>query len=869
MFKNKNYWLISFIFTIGITFSLVLYFTLDKWERVDRQHAFQTQAQTITYSIETELKHFTTALSSIADFIQLSPNLTREQFRQVSTNHLNRYPGILAFSWNPMVLNEKRGDFINRLTRAGFTDADIKRASPNGQMITEQQQGYYFPVYYIEPLSRFRPILGFNLTSERIRHQAVKQAFNQKSMTATEKLLLVDQADKVTGVLLVLPIFENTNNAQTSVQRGVLLEAINLDTLFSQSLLEIYQNKFNLLVLDTSSTFEKSVLYRPTDVDIPDEEIRQLLTNEHANFVGTRTMNFANKRLKIVVLPKTKIIEFTLFSVAWIAYIGSLIFTFLVCHYWLKRHHSTLEAVVNARRYAIANKKLSDEIIERLKVEKKLVKFAHAFQLSADGINLLTTDGNYTYCNKASIELYGYQPDEMESLHYYDINQASEIQELNLLDLVKRQENWHGTYPQTRKDGTKFPASISLSLIKDETGNEIGVLEITRDMTEVTLIETQLQQAKKMEALGTLAGGIAHDFNNVLASILGNSEMIIMSNIDASKTRGYVGNIQESCARAADLVKQIMTFSRMETMQMTTIDLAKTVNDALILIRASLPANIHISCSIDSHCQPIKGDETQIHQILLNLCANASQAIGEAGGTIAIDLQQEFTLSHDNQKIAKDQVRLSITDTGNGISKDNLSKIFDPFFTTKKVGEGTGLGLAVVNSIIESHEGEVEVKSEPDQGTSFIITFPTCPSKRVDNVAAKPLSEPEEKRDPAQKHVLIVEDEPHISKLYREFINEYGYTTTVCEDGKQALDVFNADNHIDLVLTDQAMPHVTGKELSIILLKRNPKLPIIMCTGYSEVISEELAQEIGIKHYFLKPVSLTKLMDTIDNLLKE
>jgi PAS domain S-box-containing protein len=867
--KYKNYWVIFWIFLLGISFSLVVYITLQKWEKVDQQLAFQSQAQSTVHSIENEFNDFTNALYSFGDFFQLSENITREQFTLYSQSHLARYPSILLFSWNPMVLSAEREEFSVKMASEGFSGVEIRKATPDGKLIAQDKRGYYFPVYFIEPLQSLTHLLGFDLAANDERHQALKTAFGQQRLIVTEKVFIAFEEDSFDGLLLILPIFEKNSSgvADEKKKRGVLVEAINLINFIDNALSPTDKELFDIIVVDYDGSEGRKILYDSYATALSKHDIDQLVKNPKQDDYWVQSIEFENRKFSIVVIPKNELSPFNVISISWFGFIGSLILTFICCYYWLKRHHTTLEIVIRAKQYSKANHQLSQEIIERLKVEKRLIKFAHAFQLSADGINLLDMNGDYTYCNQASVALYGYNTREMHDLHYYDINQDPAIKELDLLTQVSRQGSWHGEFDQTRKDGTKFPASLSLSLIKDDTGSEIGILEITRDISETTQLEAELQQSRKREALGTLAGGIAHDFNNILASILGNSEMIIMSKIDPQKTESYISNIQESCVRAADLVKQIMTFSRMETMQLHTIDLAKTINNALTIIRASLPANIHISSSINPYCASIKGDETQIHQILFNLCSNASQAIGENGGTIAIDLHQEDTLSYDNQKVPKEQVRLSITDTGKGISAENVSKIFDPFFTTKKVGEGTGLGLAVVKSIIESHEGEISVKSVPDQGASFIITFPTC-----ENAKAKP-PEPEitieKKPESANKHVLIVEDEPHISKLYQEFIKEFGYQTTVCEDGQQALAAFDdPNNSIDLVLTDQSMPKITGKELSIILLNKQPNLPIIMCTGYSELINEDVAKDIGIKHYFLKPASLTKLMTVIDNLLK-
>ena len=360
-----------------------------------------------------------------------------------------------------------------------------------------------------------------------------------------------------------------------------------------------------------------------------------------------------------------------------------------------------------------------------------------------------------------------------------------------------------------------------------------------------------------------MAAGIAHDFNNILAAIIANTELMLLNKLVEVHDEKHLNNILDASQRAANLVKQIMTFSRMETVKFRSIDLIQVVDDALNIVRATLPANIRIEKNFSQSNCKIMADTTQIHQIILNLCTNAYHAMKESDGVITVGISVPNETSFDVNNREKKQIQLSIADTGKGISLDVQEKMFDPFFTTKGVGEGTGLGLAVVNGIIENHFASISVDSTLEVGTCFTIVFPAC--QEIDqHKKAAGIPVIIDSTAIQNKHILIVEDELEIAKLYQEFLQEIGYTITIREDGAEALATYlNPNNHFDLVITDQAMPNLTGKELCIELLQLSPELPIILLTGFSDVITEDEAQQIGIAHYLMKPLSLLTLHATI------
>lgn len=400
-------------------------------------------------------------------------------------------------------------------------------------------------------------------------------------------------------------------------------------------------------------------------------------------------------------------------------------------------------------------------------------------------------------------------------------------------------------------------------------GEFLGYIGSCLDIHEQKELKHQLNQSQRMEALGTLAGGVAHEFNNILAAILGNTEMCIMELAEDSKEMQYLIPISNGVKHAANLVKQILTFSRMETTSLKPVNISIVVEDALQMVRSTLPANVEIRQNIQKDSFNVMADTTQIHQILLNLCINAYQAMEETGGVLKVSLKRivcdvcPHTYCHDKSKLGC--LELTVTDNGYGISSKDLNKIFDPFFTTKEVGKGTGLGLAMVHGIIEKHHGQITVGSEIGKGSTFKIFFPAVKEEEIPLELIK-----DDFVRKGEGHILIVEDEPSLVRMYQTFLEKLGYGVTICGNGYDALQFFKENpSRYDLVFTDQAMPNMTGKQLSQELLKIQPGVPIILYTGHSDAISEEEAIAIGIRKYFMKPVELKTLSQTIEECLKE
>ena len=394
------------------------------------------------------------------------------------------------------------------------------------------------------------------------------------------------------------------------------------------------------------------------------------------------------------------------------------------------------------------------------------------------------------------------------------------------------------------------------------------ILETEQAQEKNKLLESRLIQAQKMEAIGTLAGGIAHDFNNILGTVIGNAELALYSLEEGDDPSAKIKQILVAGARAEDLVRQILNFSRQTGRKLKPIGLGPIVKEALKLLRASLPANIEIRQDIKNGSDPVLADATQIHQVLVNLCTNAGHAMRGHEGVLSVELKSEELVQGEILGYADlapgRYQRLTVSDTGHGVEAEIIDKIFDPFFTTKRIGEGTGLGLSVVHGIVRGHGGAITVYSEPGKGTVFNVYLPLAGQDR----AGEDLP-----REQALKHgterILFVDDEKDLVQVGQEALRFLGYKVTALTSSLEALEVFEADPAgFDLVISDQNMPRLTGLELARKMLDLRPNLPIILNSGFRDKRLMEKAAGLGIDQVLTKPIKLLDMSTAIREALE-
>ncbi len=398
------------------------------------------------------------------------------------------------------------------------------------------------------------------------------------------------------------------------------------------------------------------------------------------------------------------------------------------------------------------------------------------------------------------------------------------------------------------------------------TDGSVSKLTVFRDLTEIKKLEIRLRQAQKMEAIGTLSGGIAHDFNNILFPIVGHTEMLLEDIQEDGPIRNSLKEIFTSALRGRDLVQQILTFSRQEKNELTLIKIQPIIKEVLKLIRATIPTTISINQNLQPNCGAIKADPTRIHQIIMNLTTNAYHAMEANVGELKVSLKEinlnEYDLIEPDLKPGL-YACLSVSDTGIGMNKDVLNRIFEPFFTTKEKGKGTGMGLSVVHGIVKSMNGAIQAYSEPGKGTQFHVYLP------VIGIAFEN-QEPQIKESliGGSENILLVDDEEAVILMEKQILNRLGYQVVSFTNSEEALEVFKSDSDkFDLVITDMAMPKIPGDKLAVELIKIRPDIPILLCTGFSESMTDEKIKSLGIKELLMKPISINDLAQKIRKIL--
>ena len=505
--------------------------------------------------------------------------------------------------------------------------------------------------------------------------------------------------------------------------------------------------------------------------------------------------------------------------------------------------------------------------IDRKRAEEERVRLATAIENAAEGVLIMDEKGSIQYANPAFETITGYSLEESKGKISRILKSGKKGAKYNkeIWDKISNGEIWNGYISSKKKNNSSYEEEITISPIRDEGGKIINYVAIRRDVTEQKRLADQLRQSQKMEAIGTLAGGIAHDFNNIIGAISGYTELT-MDDVTNENSLRNLQQVLKASHRAKDLVQQILAFSRLTEQEWKPLQICSIVKETLKLLRASLPATIEIRQDIQSNSSLILADPIQIHSLMMNLSTNAHHAMLEKDGILEVTLKEveigaEMALLHQELAPGK-YIRLSVSDTGTGINPEIMDRIFDPYFTTKEVGEGSGMGLALVHGIVKNHHGEITVESELGKGTIFSVFLPVIQkevkdkTKKVGNIPG------------GDETILYVDDEKNLVRVSKQRLERLGYTVVGTMDSIEALKIFTKDpDYFDLIITDQTMPKMTGAELAQKVLKIRPDIPIILSTGYSELISKEKSKAMGISEFIMKPLFAEEIATLIRSVL--
>ena len=504
-----------------------------------------------------------------------------------------------------------------------------------------------------------------------------------------------------------------------------------------------------------------------------------------------------------------------------------------------------------------------------------------------EGTLLIDASGDILWLNKAAMQLYEFATPEETFISLQQFQKRYKVRHPDGRELPLSEDKPafralrgecvidHQLWVTNTLTGKEWFGSFNAMPILDKRGQVtqavITVVDITdriRAEESRKRLELALQQTQKMESIGTLAGGIAHEFNNILGIIIGNNEFVMEDLPAWSSARKSAEEIRVASFRARDVVKQLLLFSRKDESMTAPMDVKQVITESMKMIRSSIPANIEISQNIADDVPSVLGNATQINQILINLCSNAADAMLQTGGLILIELNSEVLgetsqFSHLNLPAGR-YIKLKVRDTGCGMDRKTLERVFEPYFTTKEIGKGTGIGLAVVHGIVESHNGIIWAESAPGEGTAFTILFPAYHGQ-VQQAAERKITVPA-----GSEKILIVDDEALLLNLGKRRLEQLGYSVIGATNPREALEIFKADpDSFDLIITDMAMPHMTGEQLVSEIFKIRPKIPTILCTGYSEMISAEKARQLGFSAFVLKPIDKTEFAVIVRKVLDE
>ena len=480
------------------------------------------------------------------------------------------------------------------------------------------------------------------------------------------------------------------------------------------------------------------------------------------------------------------------------------------------------------------------------------------------------------------VELFGYTAEEFTSgkvsfsttVHPDDLERVAQ-EVTTYSEEEDRKEFSHDPYRIITKNGEVKWLDDMSCIRRDDKGDithyEGIVLDITerkREEEEKVRLQSQLQQSQKMETVGTLAGGIAHDFNNILAIILGNAELASDDVPDWNPASASLKEIRRASIRAKDMVQQLLAFSRKTDEESKPIDMAPIIKESMKMLRSAVPTSVEFKQHISDDPCNIMGDAAQINQIVMNLVINAADAMSEGGGLLEVTLEniilQEEKICFDWVLSPGPYVRLRMRDTGEGIEPKIMERIFEPYYTTKEVGKGTGMGLSVVHGIVKRHGGGIRVESELGKGTLFEVYFPALEK------AAEEGKELEGEIKGGSEQILFVDDEESMVNLNRRRLERLGYQVKSTTKPEEALEWFKADpDQFDVIITDMTMPRMTGDRLTVEILKIRPHIPVIICTGYSERMSEKKAEAFGVRKYIEKPIGLRNLASSLREVLDE
>ncbi len=975
---------------IGVVLSFFLFTLVGDWGRTKLQIEFESRAKAYANAVHNALNEYLGVSEFIKDYFDTGGKVSRSQFSRFASSALARYPGVQALSWNPVVKAVARPEYVRQARSEGLADFRFTERASSGRLVLAAERQEYVVVYYIEPLAKNRPALGFDIASNAVRRQAIDRAFITGKPVASARITLVQETGNQFGVLILNPVYRlndppETHDARRMTRKGLAVEVLRIGDAIDSGLRGLTDADVHLYLYDVTAKNEEQFLYaRPlpiADHAGPPANTAALKKGLHL----TTALDFAERRYSLVLLPSAAFLKSQKSIAHWVVLFVGICLSGLLMVYLFDRlrhideielriaretvtkqqladseklHRATIENIsdavfitddqgaftyicpntrvifgvtteevialgniqalfnrsifdigelrrkselfnievivkdskgrehfllVNVKQVAIKNGTIlftCRDISERKKAEDSLreseERFKRLFENAPLPYQSLDKNGDIIAVNQTWLDVLQHQRSDVIGKSFAAfLNPAWEDHFRENFPRFKTIGEILGIEFEMRKgDGTFIPVRFDGRIGKNRSGEFIQTHCVFRDVSKEMKLQKRideqqaaLRQSQKLDSIGHLAGGIAHDFNNILSSIIGFTELALDDVDKGSQVASSLKEVYTAGKRAKDLVKQILAFARQSDEERRPIRPATVAREAIKLIRSTIPSSIEIHPAIESQAL-IMGNATQLNQIFLNLCTNAAQAMEVDGGVLTITLRDITVSSFEISPLAGllpgRYIEITVADTGVGIAPEIIESIYDPYFSTKQPGEGTGLGLAMVHGIIESYQGKISVASKKGEGTVFTVYLPSTEKR-------EPYPVYETRELPmGNERILLVDDEAPIVRMESQILKRLGYHVTTRTSSLDALELFRSQPaKFDLCISDMTMPNMSGDKLAVELMKIRPDLPVILCSGYSKRMSEEMASRLGIRAYAYKPVVKADLARTVRKVLDE
>ncbi len=848
----------ALLLAFGIPASFSGFFLAREAHRSEVRAAFQTVAQYRAELVSEGLQHGFETVLTLRDFMEATP-VDRADFQAFAGPVLSRRPYLQALQWLPEVAPGNRQVLEAEARRAypGFRFFGMDAA---GKRVTMPPGATFYAVDFVAPLSGNEPALGFCAHHLATREEALERALRTGALSCSGRVRLIQETSDQYG-LLVMATVPGRNGRPPGLVQGVF----RAGDLVHKSLVDAPPEGVVVRLIDGSAPAAESVLHiEPSPLPAREDGDSSLSLIQDFDQAG--------RHWAVMVTPAPGYFVLGSGLRAWGVLLGGLAFFGLLAGYVqaLLARQAEVRTLVEARTRELAEETESHRRdAEALRDSE--ARFRHLVEVMGEGMWVLDPEGNTTFVNRRMREILGYTPEEMTGRPLTDFMFEEDFAtaERNMVQRRAGIGSQHD-FRFRRKDGSEVWTIVTANPVKDESGRVVSVLGMITDITERRRIEEAQLQSQKLESLGVLAGGIAHDFNNLLTAILGNINLAQLCLPRISPAWPYLENLEKSVHRATNLTRQMLAYSGRGRFVVAPMDLNQAVEEMAHLLGVSISKKVALRFQLQPGLPVVMAEASQIQQVIMNLVTNASEAIGEAEGLVAIRTGLQAYAAEDLARDFPGQplvpgpfITLEVSDNGQGMDAETQARIFEPFFTTKFTGRG--LGLSAIQGIVRGHRGGIRVYSELGKGTTFKLIFPAG----LDPVPVAARRE-EAGSWRGSGTLLVVDDEEEVRTIAAALLQSLGFEVLLAADGQEALVAFRkAGGTIRAVLMDLTMPHMDGAETFRELRRLDPDCRVILTSGYNEqeAVHEFLGK--GLAGFVQKPFLRDDLLRALRKALED